>query len=271
LSTYAVGDVQGCYATLMKLLDRIRFDPGADRLWLVGDLVNRGPRSLQVLRWARELGRKLTVVLGNHDLHLLARAAGAVPAKRRDTLDEVLSAADCDPLIDWLKRRPLVHREGSYLMVHAGLLPEWTPAKARSLGREVQRALAGRGLKRLFASLGSTPPREWRDNLKGARRLRVLIDAFTRLRTCRSDGRMCLDFSGPPEAAPPGCLPWFAHPGRRSARATVIFGHWAALGFQRAPGILALDSACVWGGALSAVRLEDGQLFQEPLADRLSG
>jgi len=267
LSTYAVGDIQGCFATLMKLLEGIRFDPESDRLWLVGDLVNRGPRSLEVLRWARALDRRVTLVLGNHDFHLLARAYGAAGPKRRDTLDAVLGAPDRDELVEWLRRRPLLHREGGYVLVHAGLLPEWTPAKAERLAREVQKGFAEPRFQSLLRRMGGDAPRRWRDSLSGIARFRVIVNAFTRLRTCHADGRMCLEFSGPPGEAPPGCLPWFAQPGRRSHKTTVIFGHWAALGFHLAPGVIGLDSGCVWGGRLTAVRLEDGAVFQEPLAD----
>lgn len=270
MPTYAVGDIQGCYATLMKLLDRIRFDPERDRLWLVGDLVNRGPRSLEVLRWGFRLGGRLTVVLGNHDFHLLRRAYGAARPKRQDTLDAVLGAPDRDELLDWLRTRALLYREGGYVLVHAGLLPQWTPAMAERLARELQNALAGPRVRSLLGKLRGDSPARWRDSLRGVTRLRVLVNALTRLRTCHADGRMCLDFSGMPDSAPPGCLPWFAQPRRRSRAATVIFGHWAALGFRMAPGIIALDSGCVWGGTLTAVRLDDGAVFQEPLADTVT-
>lgn len=246
MATYAIGDVQGCATTLERLLVRIGF-AGHDRLWLVGDLVNRGPRSADVLRLVRGLGERAVVVLGNHDLHLLARAAGLEPAKRRDTLDDVLSAPDRAPLLDWLRTRPLLHRDGAWLMVHAGLLPAWTVDEAEARAREVE-ALLAQG--RLAELLGDSRP---------ARSLRVL----TRLRTCRDDGRLC-DFDGAPEDAPDGCQPWFSSPKRRSTEVTVLFGHWSALGLHLGADAIGLDTGCVWGRTLTALRLEDRAVFSEP-------
>jgi bis(5'-nucleosyl)-tetraphosphatase (symmetrical) len=248
-----MGDIQGCFRTLRRLLRRIAFDPAKDRLWNTGDLVNRGPGSLEVLRWARDLGDRLMTVLGNHDLHLLARAAGLVRAKPRDTLDEVLAAPDRDELLAWLRARPLLHAEEGRVLVHAGLLPAWTVAEAETLARSVEERLRAAGGLELARPQSREPERS-------------TLWVLTRLRFCTADGSPGPDFTGPPDAAPPGCRPWFDFPGRRSAEATVLFGHWAALGFYRAPGILGLDSGCVWGGELTAVRLEDGEVFQEPAA-----
>jgi bis(5'-nucleosyl)-tetraphosphatase (symmetrical) len=266
LATYAVGDVQGCFVTLDKLLARIRFDPVRDRLWLVGDLVNRGPRSLEVLRWVRRMGDRVTTVLGNHDLHLLGRALGTRRAKPRDTLEEILNADDRDELIEWLRRRAFVHREGQYLIVHAGLHPSWTPAEAAALSREAEAALRGKKAKPLLASLADDAP-PWRPTLGSKSRLRVAIRVFTGMRTCHSDGRPCSDYSGPPRWAPRGCIPWFDVPGRQSAKVTIICGHWAALGLRMRQHLIALDTGCVWGRVLTAVRLEDRRIYQEPLAD----
>ena len=266
MALYAVGDIQGCFVTLDRLLARIRFDPGKDRLWLVGDLVNRGPRSLEVLRWVRRMGDRATTVLGNHDLHLIGRAIGARRAKPRDTLDDVLEAEDRDELVDWLRHRPLLHREGQRLLVHAGLHPAWTPAAAVTLAREAEAALRGPRAKALLESLPDEPPR-WRPSLGRKARLRLALRTFTGLRTCRSDGRTCADYSGPPRWAPRGCVPWFDVPGRRSASLTVVCGHWAALGLRIRPRLIALDTGCVWGRVLTAVRLGDRQVYQEPLAD----
>ncbi len=272
MATYAIGDIQGCFNTLTSLLERFRFDPNADRIWLVGDLVNRGPRSLEVLRWAAGLGDRLTTVLGNHDLHLLAMAAGVREPKPRDTLCAVLEAPDREDLIGWLSHRPLVHREGPFVMVHAGLLPSWNASEARLLAREVEGELASKRQRRLLQSLyhrsqGSQESLVWDDTLTGISRLRVITDALTRLRTCTREGRMCLDFTGPPDAAPNGCMPWHEVPGRSSLSHTIVCGHWAALGLHLREGLLALDSGCVWGGSLTGVRLEDREVFQEPMAD----
>jgi len=269
VATYAIGDVHGCFRTLRRLLKRISYDPRRDRLWLVGDLVNRGPRSLEVLRWAVEQGDRLTVVLGNHDLHLLARATGLARARRRDTLEEVLAASDHDDLLAWLRGRPLLHREDGFLLVHAGLLPAWTPAGAERLAREVEEALRGDRAGRLLATLRVEPPHPWQAGLTGAARRRLALAAFTRLRTLRPDGRLCDDFSGPPEEAPRGCRPWFDAPDRKSAGETVIFGHWAALGLLLRPGLAGLDTGCAWGRELTALRLEDRKLSQEPASEEV--
>jgi bis(5'-nucleosyl)-tetraphosphatase (symmetrical) len=267
VATYAIGDIQGCDRTLQRLLRQMRFDPESDRLWLVGDLVNRGPRSLEVLRWARSLDARLTVVLGNHDLHLLGRALGGEPPKRRDTLDGILAAPDRDELVDWLRRRPLLHREHPFVLVHAGLLPAWTLEEAAGLAREVEAELGGPSPARLLKALAAQKPPPWRPDLAAADRHRVAVQAFTALRTCRTDGRVCERFTGPPEDAPEGCLPWFEIRQDASDGLTVVCGHWSALGLRLQPGVMALDTGCVWGGTLSAVRLEDGQLFEEPLRD----
>jgi bis(5'-nucleosyl)-tetraphosphatase (symmetrical) len=269
MATYAIGDVQGCFLTLTRLLERFRFDSRADRIWLVGDLVNRGPRSLDVLRWAISLGDRVTAVLGNHDLHLLAVAVGARMQRPRDTLSAVLEAPDREDLLGWLSRRPLVHREGPFVLVHAGLLPSWSAHQARSLALEVENELAGQGQGRFLQALysGGGDSVLWDDTLTGISRLRVITGALTRLRTCTREGRICLDFTGPPDAAPSGCIPWFDVPGRKTAASTVVCGHWAALGLHLRNGLFALDSGCVWGGVLTGVRLEDREVFQEPMAD----
>jgi bis(5'-nucleosyl)-tetraphosphatase (symmetrical) len=263
VATFAIGDIQGCGRTLERLLQRIGFDPAADRILQVGDLVNRGPRSLQVLRWARSLGDRLAVVLGNHELHLLARAAGVRKAKPRDTLDAVFAAADREELVEWLRHRPLLHREGRHLLVHAGLLPAWSTAEAERRAREAETVLRSARWPRLLEALWSADPTGGEDDLSESR---LATNVFTRLRTCTSEGVPCIDFDGRPEDAPPGCVPWFDLPGPAS-RGVVVFGHWAALGLRIERDYLALDSGCVWGNALTAVRLEDRAVFQEPFAD----
>jgi bis(5'-nucleosyl)-tetraphosphatase (symmetrical) len=269
MTRFAVGDVQGCHATLMRLLARIDFDPVRDVLWIVGDLVNRGPASLQALRWAREQEGAVRLVLGNHDLHLLALAAGTRARRSKDTLDAVLAAPDRDELLDWLRRRPLIDHEEQRLHVHAGLLPCWSADEALALAAEAEAALAEDGGRALLQALASPPPRTWDPGLRGGKRLAFIAGTLTRLRTCRSPIEPCFDYSGPPKGAPKGCRPWFAWPERESADHTVVFGHWAALGLMVQPNLLALDTGCVWGRSLTAIRLDDQQVFSEPLADEV--
>jgi bis(5'-nucleosyl)-tetraphosphatase (symmetrical) len=263
MATYAIGDVHGCYDTLRALVDRIRFDPARDRLWMVGDLVNRGPRSLDVLRWAAGLGEALVTVLGNHDLYLLARAAGVAERKRRDTLDAVLAAPDRDELLAWLRRRPLLHREGDRVLVHAGLFPQWTPELAVELAREAEARLRGPGGDRLLRQALGKHAERWREGAGAGTRARVALTGMARMRALAADGSPCTDFSGALAEMPPGCRPWFAAEERQSGGVLVVFGHWAALGLHLAPGIAAIDTGCVWGQTLTALRLDDGELFQE--------
>jgi bis(5'-nucleosyl)-tetraphosphatase (symmetrical) len=264
MATYAIGDIQGCYTPFRHLLDRTGFDPAFDRLWLVGDLVNRGPESLQMLRFLYGVGDAATIVLGNHDLYLLMVAAGFKPREERDSLEQVLKAPDCSALLGWLAGQPLMHVEGEYAMVHAGLLPAWTIGKAQALAAEVSAALVGPEAKKFLLRLAGNRPDRWADSLRGADRLRVIVNALTRMRFCAPDGRMALRAKGGPEQAPPGTMPWFQIPMRANRTHTIVCGHWSALGFRREPGLIALDSGCVWGGSLTAVRLEDGEVFQVP-------
>ncbi|MGH9340482.1 MAG: symmetrical bis(5'-nucleosyl)-tetraphosphatase [Acidobacteriota bacterium] len=270
MATYVIGDIHGCYQTLERLLRRLRFTPGQDRLWLVGDLVNRGPLSLEVLRWARSLERSIIAVLGNHDLHLLARALDLVPAKDSDTLEPVLTAPDRNELTEWLRRRPFVHCEGDYLMVHAGVLPQWDRDQVLACSHEAEAAFQRDLAASLLKNVSQRRYTRWDSNLESIERYSAAIQVFTRLRTCTFEGERCLHFSGPPDEAPPGCLPWFSFAGRKTRRLTLLFGHWAALGWHRSPGVFALDSGCVWGGGLTALRLEDKAVFQEPCADRFN-
>jgi len=262
MATYAIGDVQGSFEELRALLEQVAFDGGRDRLWFVGDLVNRGPASLATLRFVRELGERALVVLGNHDLHLLAVAHGFAKARDDDTLTEVLAAPDRDVLLDWLRRRPLMHVEADHALVHAGLLPQWDIATARALAEEVEETLRGPRYREFFSQLYGSRPDRWSEDLRGIERLRVIVNAMTRLRFCTLDGVMEFQTKGETAQAPSGYVPWFDVPHRRSASHTVICGHWSALGLRLAPRLLALDSGCVWGGKLSAVRLEDRRLYQ---------
>jgi len=256
--------VQGCFEELRSLLERCGFERSSDRLWFVGDLVNRGPASLAVLRFVRDLGERAVVVLGNHDLHLLAVAEGHAKAREDDTLDEVIAAPDRAELLDWLRRRPMMHVEGSHALVHAGLLPQWDLARALSLAHEVEAELRGPGHSKFLETLYGSRPDRWTEDLRGADRLRVVVNAMTRLRFCTPAGVMEFETKGETTNAPEGYLPWFEVPGRRSAGSNVVCGHWSAMGLRVTPDLLALDSGCVWGGSLSAIRLEDRRLSQVP-------
>lgn len=264
MATYAIGDVQGCFDEFQALLAVIGFDARNDRLWFVGDLVNRGPQSLSVLRYVRNLGNAARVVLGNHDLHLLSCASGLAKPRSDDTLDEILAAPDRDALMDWIRGLPMIHVAQSYVLVHAGLLPQWDVEKAQALAREVEDALRGPDCRAFLSTLYGGMPDRWSDDLQGADRLRVIVNAMTRMRFCTPDGTMEFKSKGESADAPPGFLPWFEVAGRRSAVATVICGHWSALGLRVAPNLIALDSGCVWGGQLSAIRLDDRVVFQVP-------
>jgi bis(5'-nucleosyl)-tetraphosphatase (symmetrical) len=261
MATYAIGDLQGCFAPLERLLAKIRFDPFRDRLWFVGDLVNRGPDSLRCLRFVRSLGEAAITVLGNHDLHLVCVAEGAQKARARDTLDDVLDAPDRDELVEWLRHRPLMHVERGFALVHAGLLPEWSMKKAASLAREVEEALRGRRYRALLKRMYGDEPSRWSERLRGFDRLRVVINAMTRLRVCDDDGSMVLEYKGEPGEPSDAWTPWFDMPRRRSRDHAVVCGHWSALGRVVRDDLLAIDSGCVWGRSLTAVRLEDREVF----------
>jgi bis(5'-nucleosyl)-tetraphosphatase (symmetrical) len=268
MATYAIGDIQGCMASLERLLALIAFSPGRDRLWLVGDLVNRGPRSLDVLRWTMSMGDDVTCVLGNHDLHLLARAAGAEGEKKRDTLDDVLKARDADRVFDWLRKRPFVHvgKIGAtpYAMVHGGLHPHWTIEEARTISTELERELQAPTWRSFLAqtSGGKGKPPRWDAKLGGSDRWRAALAYLVRARTLKPDGRVEPDFDGPAKDAPAGCVPWFAFPTPAWTSHTVVFGHWAANGLSIGPHHAGLDTGCVWGNALTALRLEDRAAYQ---------
>jgi bis(5'-nucleosyl)-tetraphosphatase (symmetrical) len=254
---YLIGDIQGCDGALGRLLDKIDFSPSRDTLYLLGDLVNRGPESAAVLRRLVALGDAAQCLLGNHDLSLLALAHGHRAPHRNDTLDEVLQAPDREALLDWLRhRRMAIHAHG-ILMVHGGVLPPWDLPQTLALAAEVEAALRGPALGDFLAQMYGNEPAQWRDDLQGAARLRVIVNALTRLRFCTPEGVMDLKASGGLHAAPPGYLPWFDVPGRRTASVCIAFGHWSTLGYLRRPDIVSLDTGCVWGGCLSALRLAD--------------
>ncbi len=262
MAVYAIGDIQGCYNEFQQLLEKISFDPAQDKLWLVGDLVNRGPNSLQVLRLVKSLGERAVTVLGNHDLHLLAVAAGEAELHRSDTLDDILNSPDCDDLLTWLRQQRLLYAENGYVLVHAGLLPQWNVKQAIGLAHEVESALRGDRYTTFFEHMYGNAPRAWSDDLSGYKRLRVITNAFTRMRICTPHGAMEFKFKGEVDDIPEGYLPWFNLPQRQSADTTVIFGHWSVLGLQVTPNVIALDTGCLWGGQMTAIRLEDRQIFQ---------
>jgi bis(5'-nucleosyl)-tetraphosphatase (symmetrical) len=255
VTRYAIGDVQGCEKELRALLKRIGFSADRDRLWFVGDLVNRGPRSLAALRLVRALADNAIVVLGNHDLHLLALAHGAHRRRRSDTLDEVLAAPDREALLEWLLARPLAHADGKDLMVHAGIVPQWSVALTLRLASEVSAALQ-RNARAVFKHMYGDEPDHWDEHLEGMERLRFTINVLTRMRLCTAEGRIDVALKGAPAAAPSPLRPWFEHPGRKSRDARVIFGHWSALGLVQRAGVIGLDTGCVWGGTLTALDLD---------------
>ena len=267
MSTYVIGDVQGCFDPLQRLLAHCGFDPAHDRLWFVGDLVNRGPQSAAVLRFIMGLGKCAVVTLGNHDLHLLVVAAGHARPHRGDTLDDILSASDREALLDWLRHCPLLHVEHGVAMVHAGLLPQWSIEEASQLAREAEAALRGPQHAAFLGKLYGNAPVRWSAALSGWDRLRVIVNAMTRLRLCTADGTMEFEHKGEPRDIPRGYLPWFDVPGRRSADTPVIFGHWSALGLIARPDCYAIDTGCLWGRALTALRLEDRRIFQIDCAE----
>lgn len=264
MALYLIGDVQGCDAALARLLEQIDFSASRDRLILLGDLVNRGPESLAVLRRVRALQGSAEALLGNHDLHLLALAQGVRQPGRLDTVADILGAPDRAALLEWLRRRPLALHERGVLMVHAGVLPRWTVAQTLSLAAEVQQVLRSPDWGVLMRQMYGNEPDAWDDDLQGADRLRVIVNALTRLRFCTPAGRM--EFAtkeGGAAAAPPGYLPWFDVPGRRTAGDVVAFGHWSTLGWLGRPDLISLDTGCVWGGYLTAVRLGAGGELRE--------
>ena len=258
MAVFAVGDIQGCHDELKRLLDRIDFDLAEDTLWFTGDLVNRGSRSLDVLRFVKDLGSRALCVLGNHDLHLLAVAAGTTPSRKNDTLDEVLAAPDREELLHWLRHRPLLHHDAGlgYTLIHAGLPPQWDLAVASDCARELETVLRDASHAEFFRHMYGDQPRRWSPGLEGWDRLRFIVNCFTRMRYCTAGGDLDLKAKGAPGTQPEGQLPWFQVPGRLSRELHILFGHWSTLGEVRGENVHALDTGCVWGGRLSALRLD---------------
>ncbi|OWT58210.1 symmetrical bis(5'-nucleosyl)-tetraphosphatase [Candidimonas nitroreducens] len=267
---WIIGDLQGCCTPLGQLLEQpeIAGDPAA-RYWFAGDLVNRGPDSLGALRRVKQMGDRAVAVLGNHDLHLLAVAAGIRPPGKSDTLQDVLDAPDSQELIDWLRHRPLAHYEHRHLLVHAGVLPCWDVPQTLALAAEVEQALRGPGWQEHLAKMYGNRPVQWKDSYHGGKRMRIIINALTRMRMCDAQGHIELPHKGPPSSEA-GLMPWFDVPGRAiAAEDTVVFGHWSALGLLLRPDAICLDTGCVWGGKLSALRLRDRRLVQVPCTQYL--
>jgi bis(5'-nucleosyl)-tetraphosphatase (symmetrical) len=258
MAIYAIGDVQGCLRELQALLDRLVFDPRRDRLWLTGDLVNRGPQSLEVLRFVKGLGEAVVTVLGNHDLHLLALAEGGPTKGSTSGLEQVLKAPDRDEILQWLRTRSLLHHDPDlgFTLVHAGLPPQWDLQTARACARELESRLAHANHGTFLTAMYGDKPDLWDNGLSGTDRLRFITNCLTRLRYCDKEGRLALREKGPPGTQPPSLYPWFLAPGRRSAGDRILFGHWSSLGFGRFGNTWALDSGCLWGGALTALRID---------------
>jgi bis(5'-nucleosyl)-tetraphosphatase (symmetrical) len=266
MSLYAVGDLQGCLQPLKCLLERVAFDPAEDHLWLVGDLVNRGPQSLETLRFLYAMRDSVTTVLGNHDLHLLAVAHNIERLKKHDTLQEILDAPDRDDLLDWLRRCKLLHydAERGIAMVHAGIPPQWSLKKALKLAAEVEEALQDDARLPLFLDgMYGNEPAKWSKELRGVTRLRVITNYLTRMRFCMADGTLDLKSKEGADSAPPGYASWFQHPQRKTREQKIIFGHWAALeGRCSEPNLYALDSGCVWGGAMTLLNVDSGEMHR---------
>jgi bis(5'-nucleosyl)-tetraphosphatase (symmetrical) len=261
MATYAIGDVQGCFDELKRLLKDLGYSAERDRLWFVGDLVNRGPKSLEVLRFVRSLGDRAVTVLGNHDLHLVTQYEGFERPRKDDTFHDILDARDGGELVEWLRTRPMMHAEGRYAMVHAGLLPQWSIRKSLLLGKEVEAALAARNYRDFLANMYGSTPDEWSDSLAGWDRLRVIVNAMTRMRFCTRRGKM--EFRAKGASAPRGFVAWYeTRPG--TEKTAILCGHWSALGLKLSERLALLDTGCVWGGSLTALRLEERALYQVP-------
>ncbi len=264
MATYAIGDVQGCFAELQQLLEHINFDENTDKLWFVGDLVNRGPESLKVLRFVKNLGNKAITVLGNHDFHLIALYYDINPLQKQHTLEDIIQAPDSEELIDWLRCQPLLHHDPAlgYVMTHAGMYPMWDLAQAKKYAHEIEAILCGDNYLYLLEHMYGDQPDTWNENLTGIERQRFIINAFTRMRFCTPEGKLDFNTNGDLNSAPKGYKAWFNIPNRKTQNEKIIFGHWAALQAKvDVPNIYALDGGCVWGSKLIAMRLEDGERF----------
>lgn len=270
MSTYAIGDLQGCYVSLQALLEKLEFNKSRDTLWFVGDLVNRGPDSLACLRFARGLGDRAIAVLGNHDLHLLAVAEGLSRAGKRDTIQPILDAPDREDLLAWLRSRKLLHVDSHFIMVHAGLLPQWSLKTAIGLAQEIEKLISGRERRSFLKSMYGDEPVLWDNALVGSARNRLVTNAMTRMRLLNEHDEINLDYKGELEAIPPGTVPWFVRRHPSTLSRTIIAGHWSALGLHVTPNFVGLDTGCAWGQQLTAMRLEDRTIFQVDCAEGMA-
>jgi bis(5'-nucleosyl)-tetraphosphatase (symmetrical) len=257
MATYAIGDIQGCYEPLRRLLDRLAFDPARDKLWLAGDLVNRGPDSLRVLRFVKSLGEGAVVVLGNHDLHLLALGTGNPIHAKKSNLQEVLDAPDCEELLRWLRHRPLMHYDERkrFGMIHAGLAPQWDLATALRCASELEATLRGPDYGDYLNAMYGNEPSRWSESLSGLDRLRFITNCLTRMRYCDADGNLALKEKGAPGTQPPDLMPWYLVPGRATRDVRIICGHWSTLGYMAEENVWSLDTGCLWGRQLTAIRV----------------
>ncbi len=262
MATYAIGDIQGCYHAFQALLERVGFDKSSDQLWLVGDLINRGSGSLEVLRWCYQHQDNITTVLGNHDLHAIVVAHGIRKPHRGDTIQAILDAPDAEALLTWLRHQPLLEANEDYVMVHAGLLPEWRVDQALAYAKEVEQALQGENYVEFLVNMYGNTPAQWDEGLIGYDRLRMITNVMTRMRVCHPSGALDFDFKGELADVPKGLLPWFDMPDRASSNQAIIFGHWSALGLHQRDNVYALDTGCLWGGKLTAMCLESKAITQ---------
>lgn len=255
MSIYAIGDIQGCYDELLRLLEAIDFNENQDQLWFAGDLVNRGPQSLETLRFVKSLGNSAISVLGNHDLHLIATYLSGSKSHSNDSLSQTLNAPDCDELIAWLRQRPLFHYNEKFSLVHAGLPPQWDFSLTKTLARQVEQLLRGQDHPYFFKTMYGNRPSVWSTELNQMEQARFVINCFTRMRYCDLNGKLDFNHKGPPGSQPAHLLPWFAVPGRQSADMKIIFGHWSTLGYYQGSNCYAIDTGCLWGGQLTALKL----------------
>lgn len=259
MAIYAIGDIQGCYDEFRSLLDLLKFNPDQDQLWLAGDLVNRGPKSLETLRFVKALGSAAITVLGNHDLHLIATVVSLAKSGKKDTLAAILRASDCDELIHWLRHQHLFYHNEHYCMLHAGVPPQWDFQLTQKMAHEIEAAIRGDDYERIFRSMYGNKPSVWQDNMPKSEKLRFAINCFTRMRYCTTEGALDFAQKGAPGSQPDGLLPWFAVPGRKSLDMRIIFGHWSTLGFYHGYNCYSIDTGCLWGGQLTALRLDEMQ------------
>lgn len=270
MATYAIGDLQGCFDSLQRLLSELAFNPSTDTLWLVGDLVNRGPKSLETLRYIKKLDGSALSVLGNHDLHLLAVAAGLRSSGRKDTLQPILDASDCNLLCDWLRQLPLIHHDPAtgHTLVHAGIHPQWTLSTAITEARRVEKKLRSDNYRQHMSGMFGNKPVTWQPDLRGEKRTRFAVNTLTRMRYLTTTGELEFGNNGPPSDANSSVVPWFLFPDRQHESLSIVFGHWSSLGDPKVPGIYALDRGCVWGNTLAALHVEADEIIEVKSVDR---